>query len=261
MSDTINQALIHALSSCLVDVVDLTETLTPEYPTISLPPEFKQASPFITEEISKYDENGPAWYWNNITLSEHTGTHFDAPIHWITGRDLDNNAVDTIPVKDFIAPVNVIDCSVEVKNDPGFILTKNFLLDWEKENGTIEEKSWVFLRSDWRKVADPNNYTNMQDDGAHSPGPDTEAVLWLVEERNVLGFGTETIGTDAGQAFMFEPQYPCHHYMHGAGKYGLQCMTNLDQLPARGAIIIASPLKIQNGSGSPLRVIALVPKT
>ena len=260
MSSSINHALIEALSSGALDVVDLTETLTASYPIISLPPEFKQASPFVKEEISRYDENGPAWYWNNITLSEHTGTHFDAPIHWITGRDLDENAVDTIPVKNFIAPVSVVDCSTDVKSDPGFILTKDFLLKWESQNGIIEENSWVFLRSDWRKIADPENYTNMQDDGAHSPGPDTEAVLWLLEERNVIGFGTETIGTDAGQAFLFEPQYPCHHYMHGAGKYGLQCMTNLDQLPARGAVIIAAPLKIEDGSGSPLRVIALVPK-
>ena len=98
----------------------------------------------------------------------------------------------------------------------------------------------------------------MQADGGHSPGPDAEAVLWMIEERDVIGFGTECVGTDAGQAFRFEPQYPCHHYMHGAGKYGLQCMTNLDLLPARGAVVIAAPLKIENGSGSPVRAVALV---
>jgi kynurenine formamidase len=114
------------------------------------------------------------------------------------------------------------------------------------------------MRTDWRKVADPKNYTNMQADGGHSPGPDVEAVKFLVNERDVLGFGAETIGTDAGQAFRFDPQYPCHHFMHGAGKYGLQCMTNLDQLPATGALIFCAPLKIENGSGSPLRVLALI---
>ena len=117
----------------------------------------------------------------------------------------------------------------------------------------------MFLRSDWRKIADPKNYTNLDENGAHSPGPDAEATLWLIEQRDVLGFGTEGVGTDAGQAFLFDPQYPCHHYMHGAGKYGLQCMTNLDLLPATGAVIVAPPLKIENGSGSPLRVLALVP--
>jgi kynurenine formamidase len=73
------------------------------------------------------------------------------------------------------------------------------------------------------------------------------------------GFGTETIGTDAGQAAHFTPPYPCHTYMHGAGRYGPQCLTNLDLLPPTGALVIAAPLKIQQGSGSPLRVLALVP--
>ena len=78
-------------------------------------------------------------------------------------------------------------------------------------------------------------------------------------DRGALGFGVETIGTDAGQAHLFNPMYPAHTLMHGAGRYGLQCLCNLDQLPPTGAMIIAPPLKIQGGSGSPLRVLALVP--
>lgn len=257
-----NRAILSTLATAIagggIRVIDLTETLRPDYPTITLPSEFAQASPFVKTEISRYDDRGPGWYWNNFTISEHTGTHFDAPIHWITGRDVPNNAVDTIPAKDFIAPVCVIDCTREVAADKGFILTREFLETWEQTHGRIPAGSWVFLRSDWRKVADPANYTNMQADGAHSPGPDAEASLWMVKERDVIGFGTECVGTDAGQAFTFEPQYPCHHYMHGAGKYGLQCMTNLDLLPPTGALIVATPLKIDNGSGSPLRVVALV---
>jgi kynurenine formamidase len=252
------KAFYAAVSGGKVKVVDLTETLRPDYPTIQLPPEFAQASPFVKKELSRYDDKGPAWYWNNFTLSEHTGTHFDAPIHWVTGKDLANNSVDTIPPKHFIAPVCVVDCTAEVKRNKGFILTAGFLKTWEKDHGRIPAGSWVFMRTDWRRVADPKNYTNMQEDGAHSPGPDVGAVKFLVEERDVLGFGVETIGTDAGQAFRFDPQYPCHHFMHGAGKYGLQCMTNLDQLPPTGALIFCAPLKIENGSGSPLRVLALV---
>ncbi|MCI4645800.1 MAG: cyclase family protein [Hyphomonadaceae bacterium] len=255
----VNMDLISSILSGGMKVVDLTETLRPEYPTITLPSEFKQASPFVKEQISRYDEDGPGWYWNNFTLSEHTGTHFDAPVHWVTGKDVPNGSVDTMPVERFVAPVVVIDCTAEVRADLGYILTKEKLLAWEAEHGRIEPGSWVFMRTDWRHVTDPKNYTNLQEDGAHSPGPDTEAVLWMIEERDVLGFGTECVGTDAGQAFLFEPQFPCHHYMHGAGKYGLQCMTNLDLLPARGAVIIAAPLKIEDGSGSPLRVIALAP--
>ena len=259
MTSRLLRDLVASIAGGGVRIVDLTETLRPDYPTITLPPEFGQASPFVKEEISRYDDRGPAWYWNNFTVSEHSGTHFDAPIHWVTGRDLPNNAVDTLDVRHFIAPACVVDCTKEVAADRGFILTRSFLEAWEERHGRIPAGSWLFLRSDWRKIADPDNYTNLQEDGAHSPGPDAEAVLWMIRERDVLGFGTECVGTDAGQAFRFEPQYPCHHYMHGAGKYGLQCMTNLDLLPPTGALVVAAPLKIEEGSGSPLRVFALVP--
>ena len=250
--------LLSALRGGSIEVVDLTETLRPDYPTIALPPEFGQASPFMKSEISRYDARGPAWYWNNFTLSEHTGTHFDAPIHWITGRDLRENAVDTIRPQRFIAGAAVIDCTRETAKDKGYILTVGKLENHERAHGRIAKGSWIFMRTDWRKVADPKNYTNMQADGSHSPGPDGEAVQWMIEERDAVGFGTECVGTDAGQAFRFEPQYPCHHYMHGAGRYGLQCMTNLDRLPPTGAVVIAAPLKIENGSGSPVRALALV---
>ena len=83
--------------------------------------------------------------------------------------------------------------------------------------------------------SDPAAYQNFDEVGQHTPGPDPDAVRFLVNERDVLGFGTETIGTDAGQAAHFLPPYPCHYYMHGAGRYGLQCLTNLDLLPPTGA--------------------------
>ena len=117
------------------------------------------------------------------------------------------------------------------------------------------------MRTGWSKRADPAAYQNFDATGQHTPGPDTDAVRFLVEERDVLGFGTETIGTDAGQGYHLKPPYPCHSFMHGAGRYGLQCLNNLDQLPPTGAVIFAAPLKIQNGSGSPLRVLALVSST
>jgi len=93
------------------------------------------------------------------------------------------------------------------------------------------------MRTDWSKRSDPVAYQNLDDTGQHTPGPDPGCVRFLVNERDVLGFGTETIGTDAGQAAHFSPPYPCHYYMHGAGKYGLQCLCNLDRLPPTGALI------------------------
>jgi len=249
--------LARGIASGTIRVVDLTQTLAPEFPTIILPPEFGQCAPFRLEEISRYDERGPAWYWNNFTMGEHTGTHFDAPIHWLSGKDLPDNAVDTIPVKNFIAPAAVIDCSKAAAGEPDFLVTLATVEAWEKEHGRIERGSWLLLRTDWSKKAYPD-YAGLREDGAHTPGPSPEVVKWLVEERDVHGFGTETIGTDAGQAQHFNPPFPAHFYMHGRGRYGLQCLTNLDQLPPKGAVIIAAPLKIKQGSGSPLRVLALI---
>ena len=250
--------LAGALTSGGVRVVDLSQTLSPRFPQIVLPPEFDQCAPFRMEEISRYDERGPGWYWNNLSFGEHTGTHFDAPVHWITGRDLPNNATDTLPPAAFVAPACVIDCSGDAARDADFLLTADHLRAWEAKHGKIPARAWVLMRTDWSKRTDPVAYQNFDEAGQHTPGPDASAARFLVNERDVLGFGTETIGTDAGQAAHFRPPYPCHTYMHGAGRCGLQCLANLDLLPPTGALVIAAPLKIQRGSGSPVRALALV---
>ena len=250
--------LAKAISNESVKIVDLTNTLSPDFPVIILPPEFGQCEPFKMETLSRYDGNGPAWYWNNISMNEHTGTHFDAPAHWVTGKNIPNNTVETIPVKDFVAPAVVINISEEAKINPDFLLTKEYLMEWEKIHGKIPPKNWIALRTDWYKLVGTEKYLNMHEDGAHSPGPDKSAIEFLVFERDCLGLAVETIGTDAGQAFDFDPPLPAHSILHGNGRYGLQCLKNLDKLPTFGSIIIANPLKIERGSGSPLRVLALV---
>jgi kynurenine formamidase len=209
------------------------------------------------EEISCYDHRGPAWKWHNISMSEHTGTHFDAPAHWISGRDLPYASVDEIDVKNFIGPICIIDCSDGANQNDDFELTVDIIKDWEAIHGTIPPNTWVFMRTDWSKRKGME-YLNMKEDGPHSPGPTPEAVRLLVEERDIRGFGVETVGTDAGQGAHYIPPYPAHFYLHGAGKFGLQCLCNLDQLPATGAVLMAAPLKIKNGTGSPLRVLAMV---
>ena len=245
-----------------IQVIDLTAPLSEETPIIQLPPERGQPWPFSREVISKYDEAGPHVYWNNIRLSEHTGTHFDAPIHWISGRDLPNNAVDTIPVQHFVAPACVIDCSAQAEADPDYLLTVADIEAFEAAHGRIPAGAWVLMRTDWsRRWSQGQNaeaFQNFDTTGQHTPGPSTEAVRFLVEERDVLGFGSEAIGTDAGQGYHLRPPYPCHYYLHGAGRYVLQCLSNLDLLPPSGAVLICPPLKIEKGSGSPLRVLALV---
>jgi kynurenine formamidase len=251
--------LVAALAGGRIRLVDLTQTLSPDFPPIVLPPEMGQSWPFRIEEASRYDERGPGWYWNNLSFGEHTGTHFDAPIHWISGRDLPNNATDTIPIEHMIAPAVVIDCSKEAAADADFLLTVDFVRDWETRHGQIPPRAWILMRTDWSKRSDPVAYQNFDETGQHTPGPDAEVVQFLIGERDCLGFGSESIGTDAGQGFHLQPPYPCHYFMHGAGRYGLQCLTNLDKLPPTGAVLICPPLKIKQGSGSPLRVLAMVP--
>jgi kynurenine formamidase len=253
------EALVQALGSGSVKVVDLTVPLQPSTPTLRLPPIFAPSKPFSLQEISRYDDRGPAWYWNNISCGEHTGTHFDAPIHWVTGKDYPNNATHNIPVQKFIGPAFVIDVAKEAAANPDFLLDRDGILSWEKRHGKIAAKSWVLVRTDWSKRPSAEAYLNMKEDGAHTPGFHKSAVAFLAEERDVLGVGVETVGTDAGQAPTFDPMFPCHTLMHGSNKFGLASLMNLDQLPPTGAVVIAPPLKIVNGSGSPLRVLALVP--
>ena len=258
MSGVLSQ-LVDELNRGVLRVIDLTQPLEATTPVIGLPPMFAPSPGMSIEVISKYDEKGPAWYWNTIRMGEHTGTHFDAPIHWITGKDLANNACDTIPVSRFIGPACVIDITAEVSRDPDFLLTPDRLQTWEGTHGRIPRGAWVLLRTGWSRRTDTASFINARDDGPHSPGFEARKSKLLADDRDVLGVGDETIGTDAGQAGTFNPPFPNHSTMHGAGKFGLASLCNLDQLPPTGAIVIAAPLRIVNGSGSPLRVIAIAP--
>ena len=251
--------LVEGLGSGSIRIVDLTQPLGPDTPVIGLPPQFG-ASPGVTiDVISRYDEKGPAWYWNVIHMGEHTGTHFDAPVHWITGKDLPHNATDTIPASRFVGPACVIDVSAEVAENEDFLLTPEHVAVWEREHGRIPRGAWVLLRTDWSKRVGADAFLNVKADGPHSPGFHATTSALLARDRDVTGVGVETVGTDAGQAGMFDPPFPNHTTMHGAGKFGLASLRNLDHLPPTGAIVIAAPLKIVHGSGSPLRVLAIAP--
>lgn len=251
--------LVAELKAGSLRIVDLTQPLGPETPVIGLPPQFGSSPGVSIEEISRYDDKGPAWYWNTIRMGEHTGTHFDAPVHWITGRDLPNNTTDTIPAASFIGPACVIDITTEVTANEGYLLDVAALETWESAHGRIPRGAWVLLRTGWSKRASASAFLNVRDDGPHGPGFDQATSLVLAAERDVLGVGVETIGTDAGQAGRFDPPFPNHNIMHGHGKFGLASLCNLDRLPPTGAVVIAAPLKIVGGSGSPVRAIALVP--
>ena len=250
--------LVTALNAGRVRVIDLTQPLGPDTPVIGLPPQFGSSPGVTLEVISRFDEKGPAWYWNIIRMGEHTGTHFDAPIHWITGKDLPDNACDTIPPARFVGPACVIDMTAQVDRDPDFLLLPEHVVEWEKTHGRIPSGAWVLLRTGWSNRRSGPDFLNLADDGPHSPGFHQRTSELLARDRQVLGVGVETVGTDAGQAGRFDPPFPNHATMHGAGRFGLASLCNLDQLPPTGSVVIAAPLKIVGGSGSPLRVLALV---
>jgi kynurenine formamidase len=192
-------------------------------------------------------------------VGEHVGTHFDAPCHWVTGKG--KACVDVLDAKQFVGPAVAIDVRNEVAKNADYVLPPQAILDWEKTNGRIPDGAWVILHTGWgSRAADAKAFFNAgRDDSPHYPGFGKDSAEFLTRERNVLGVGTEAIGTDAAVGAQATPPFPNHAIMHGAGKFGLTQLANVDQLPSKGAVIIAAPLKIEDGSGSPVRVIALAP--
>jgi kynurenine formamidase len=250
-------ALTGAIRSNAVDVVDLTAPLSASTPVIKLPQPFGNTVSFALHEISRYDDRGPAWYWNDITTGEHTGTHVDAPVHWVTGRD--GADVSQMPLRALIAPAAVLDFSAEAAADPDFVLEPGHIKEWESRHGALPEGGWLLYRTGWdARSGDQDRFLNANETGPHTPGVSVACARWLAEEAPVMGYGVETVGTDAGAAHSFDPPFPCHSSLLGAGKYGLTQLQNLALLPPQGAVLIVTPLPITGGSGSPCRALALV---
>jgi kynurenine formamidase len=256
MSDAL-AALSGALSGGAVEVVDLTQPLSESTPVIQLPPPFANTPGLKVHTISNFDEKGPAWSWNWLELGEHAGTHFDAPCHWISGRDgLD---LASVPPEHLVGPAVVIDKVAETEADPDYLLTVDQIKAWEGEHGALPENGWLFLRTGWdRRADDQDAFLNAGSGMPQTPGFDAECARWIAEESPLRGVGVETVGIDAGGAAAFEPPFPVHYYLLGAGKYGITQLANLAQLPPTGALVVVAPMKLVGGTGSPVRVLALV---
>lgn len=261
MTDTPTSAVVPAFLAALgtgaLDVVDLTTPLSSATPALRLPPPFANLIDFSLEEVSAYNAPGPFWRHNNIHTGEHIGTHLDAPVHWVTGRDGDD--VSQIPVDRLIGPAAVLDLSDKVAADPDYLLTVADVREWESVNGTLAAGSWLLLRTGWESRGHSEaRFLNADDTGPHTPGVDVECARWLATERPITGLGVETVGVDAGLAGGFEPAFPVHHYFLGHDKYGLTSLRNLGRLPATGAMLVVGPLPIVGGTGSPARVLAVI---
>jgi len=251
--------LITALASGRVEVLDLTQPLSETTPVLQLPEPFANTPALTRRTLSRYDDAGPAWAWDVLEIGEHTGTHFDAPIHWISGRDGED--VGSVPPSRLVGPAVVIDKSREVAADPGYLLTVADLEAFEAEHGRIPAGAWVLFRTGWdARAADEASFLNVGPDGPVTPGPDVEASRWLATEREIVGFGCETVGIDAGAAGGFDPIFPLHAFLLGAGRYGLTQLASLALLPPVGALVVVAPLRLVGGTGSPARALALVAK-
>jgi kynurenine formamidase len=252
-------ALIDALAGGSVEVVDLTQPLSESTPVIQLPPPFANTPGLKVHQISEYDEPGPFWSWRWLEIGEHVGTHFDAPIHWITGRD--GNDLATVPAGDLVGPAVVIDKVAESAENPDYLLTVADIEAFEAEHGPLPDRCWLFLRTGWdARAHDQDAFLNASSGQPQTPGPDTECAKFLGESPKIIGFGCETVGIDAGSAGGFDPPFPVHYYLLGANKYGVTQLANLGKLPPTGAVVVVSPMKLVGGTGSPVRVLALVPR-
>ena len=249
--------LLDAVSTGRIEVVDLTAPLSSKTPVLVLPEPFGQTDRFELHEISHYDDRGPGWYWNNITTGEHTGTHLDAPVHWVTGQHSED--VSQLKPSRLVAPAAVLDVADRAAADPDFLLEIDDVKAWESSNGPLPDGGWLLLRTGWdARSHDQGEFLNADETGPHTPGVSVECARWLADEAPIIGLGVETVGTDAGTAHSFDPAFPCHTFLLGAGKYGLTQLQNLAMLPPTGAVVVTAPLPIVGGSGSPTRVLALV---
>jgi len=243
-----------------VDVIDLTQPLSEDTPVLKLPPPFENTPGLTRHEISRYDDRGPAWAWDWLEIGEHVGTHFDAPIHWVSGREGED--VASVPAQKLVGAAAVIDKSAEGAADPDFLLTVADIRAFEDDHGPLPAGGWLLLRTGWdARAHDEAAFLNADETGPHTPGFDVECARWIAEESPLVGVGVETVGTDAGAAHAFDPPFPVHHFVLGAGRYGLTQLANLDRLPPTGAVLVVAPLKLVGGTGSPARVLALVPRS
>jgi kynurenine formamidase len=227
-----------------VRVVDLTQRLDEH--TVMWP----GAPGPVAETILTVGDDG--FYNRKITLVEHSGTHFDAPCHMCEGTA----SVDQIDVASLVRPVAVIDASQDMSGQPDSVLTLAQVEAFEARHGTIPRAAAVFLRTGWEEFnGDPARYANLPGE-LRFPGFGPEAARFLVDERGAVGLGIDTLGIDPGVATDFVVH---RQISHPRGVWHLEGLMNLAQLPPLGAWVVVGVLPLTGGSGSPARVIALVP--
>lgn len=228
----------------LKSAIDLTHTLNESTPAYT-PDEKLHA-----RDVAAYEKEG--YFARSISLFEHFGTHVDAPAHFAQGTW----TIDALPADRLVRPLIVIDVSSRAKDNADYLISVNDIAEWEEKNSRIPPEAVVMVRTGWdERWNSPERYRNADRSGVlHFPAYSPDAAKFLVEGREVVGLGIDTLSVDAGS----DPNYPVHRYCSRHDIYHIENVANLAQVPPTGAIVVIAPLKLQGGSGAPARVLALL---
>lgn len=227
-------------------VVDLTHAINAQVPTYEL----SEKSAFQAKTVATIDKD--KYFARNISLPEHFGTHLDAPAHFVRGLW----TVDQIPPERLIAPLVVLDVRANVKDNPDYQVSVEDIAKWEQAHSQIPLGSVVMVHTGWdSRWSSVKDYRNADTKGVlHFPGYSEDAAKFLVEARKVLGLGIDTLSIDYGPS----KDFAVHQYTLAHSLYHLENVANLDRAPASGGIVVVAPMKLEGGSGAPVRIFALV---
>lgn len=232
-----------AQPTSVAKVVDLTHTLTPDFPTFSGDPAID------IKRVVSFEKDG--YNINQLTYTEHVGTHMDAPIHF----SKDGKTADALAANTLVVPVAVIDVRSKAEQNPDYQVTPDDLKAWEAANGRLPEGGAVAMNSGWARHLGTPKFRNLDDKGVmHFPGFGKEATAFMME-RNLQGMVVDTLSLDHGAS----KDFATHLTWLPSGRWGIENAANLDQVPANGATIVVGGPKILGATGGPSRVFALLP--
>ena len=227
-------------------VVDLTHSLNAQTPAYE-----RSVKPlYSTRTVATIEKD--KYFGRAISLPEHFGTHLDAPAHFIRGLW----TVDQIPAERLIGPLVVLDVSAKVKSNPDYLISIEDVASWEHAHGQIPFGAIVVARTGWgSRWNSAKDFRNADSKGVlHFPGYSLDTAKFLVEARTIFGLGIDTLSIDYGPS----ADFPVHQYDLAHSVYQLENVADLEHVPASGAIVVVSPMKLEGGSGSPVRILALL---
>jgi kynurenine formamidase len=227
-------------------VIDLTHSLNDHSPNW----EGTEKSPFEVHELGNIDRDG--YYSRIFTTQEHYGTHLDAPAHFAKGTW----TVEQIPAERLVRPLVVLDVRAKARNNPDYEISVQDVADWESAHGPLPSGAVVMAYTGWdARWNSQREFQNLGSDHLpHYPGYSVEAAKFLVKTHDVVGLGIDTMSVDVGAT----TTYPVHLFTAKESVYHLECVANLAEVPPSGATVVVAPIKLENGSGGPVRLLALL---